>query len=142
LQLFNFGGRTDIVVDVLGWFPSTPTFTAIRAARLLDTRGGSTVDGLWSGGGPISGGATLDVRVTGRAGVPGSGVAAVLLNLTVAEPTASGFLTAYPAGIARPPNLEHQLRTRADAGQPLDRSGWNRWPHLDLQLAGVDTIAH
>jgi len=102
LQLFNFGGRTDIVVDVLGWFPPTPTFTAIRAARLLDTRGGSTVDGLWSGGGPISGGATLDVRVTGRAGVPGSGVAAVLLNLTVAEPTASGFLTAYPAGIARP----------------------------------------
>jgi len=102
VQLFNFAARTDIVVDVLGWFPPTPTFTALRAARLLDTRGGSTVDGLWSGGGPISGGATLDVRVTGRAGVPSNDVSAVLLNLTVAEPTASGFLTAYPAGIARP----------------------------------------
>jgi len=102
VQLFNFAARTDIVVDVLGWFPPTPTFTALRAARLLDTRGGPTADGLWSGGGPISEGATLDVRVTGRAGVPSSGVAAVLVNLTVAQPSISGFLTAYPAATPRP----------------------------------------
>jgi len=102
VQLFNFAARTDIVVDVLGWFPPTPTFTALRAARLLDTRGGPTADGLWSGGGPISEGATLDVRVTGRAGVPSNGVAAVLVNLTVAQPSINGFLTAYPAATPRP----------------------------------------
>ncbi len=102
VQLFNFGGHTDIVVDVLGWFPHTPTFSALRAARLLDTRGGPTIDGLSTGGGPIRGGAQLDLRVTGRAGVPGSAVAAVVINLTVTEPTANGFLTVFPSGIRRP----------------------------------------
>ena len=102
VKVFNFAGRTDIVVDVLGWFPATPSFTPLRAARLLDSRGGPTIDGRSSGGGPLPGGAQFDLQITGRGGVPGSGVAAVALNLTATEPTADGFLTVFPSGIARP----------------------------------------
>lgn len=46
--------------------------------------------------------ATVGLAVTGRGGVPASGVSAVVLNVTVTEPTAGGFLTAWPAGEARP----------------------------------------
>lgn len=51
---------------------------------------------------PLGSGQSVDVQVTGVAGVPASGVAAVVLNLTAVQPTTGGFLTAYPAGVARP----------------------------------------
>jgi hypothetical protein len=44
---------------------------------------------------------TLTVQVTGHGGVP-SGATAVVANVTVTGPTATGFLTAYPAGTATP----------------------------------------
>ena len=40
--------------------------------------------------------------MTGRGGVPASGAAAVVVNVTAVEPTAGGFLTVHPAGEARP----------------------------------------
>lgn len=47
-------------------------------------------------------GATLPLQVTGRGGVPASGVAAVALNVTSVNPSATSYLTAWPAGVARP----------------------------------------
>jgi hypothetical protein len=44
----------------------------------------------------------LNLQVTGRGGVPATGVSAVVLNVTVTEPTAPSFLTAWPAGLALP----------------------------------------
>jgi hypothetical protein len=72
------------------YFPLAPT-------RILDTR-------LGTGGipGPINADAPFDLKVTGKAGVPDAGVLAVALNVTVDSPSGSGFLTAYPAGAARP----------------------------------------
>jgi hypothetical protein len=70
---------------------------------LLDSRaGGATVDGLFSGVGKIGPGATLSLSVTGRGGVPASGVGAVALNVPVTNPTAADYLTVYPTGAARP----------------------------------------
>jgi hypothetical protein len=40
--------------------------------------------------------------VTGQGGVPVSGVKSVVLNVTVTEPTAPSWLTAWPAGRPRP----------------------------------------
>src|SRR5438477_8702 len=37
-----------------------------------------------------------ELKVTGVGGVPGQGVSAVLLNVTAIDPTADGFVTAYP----------------------------------------------
>jgi hypothetical protein len=44
----------------------------------------------------------VELDVAGRAGVPANGAAAVVLNVTVTEPTAAGFITVYPTGTAAP----------------------------------------
>ena len=74
-------------------------FTALTPARILDTRDGTGRGGNAS---PVGPGQSIDVQVTGQGGVAGGGVAAVVLNATVTEPTASGYLTIWPTGIARP----------------------------------------
>jgi hypothetical protein len=70
-------------------------------SRILDTRIGPVPAG-WSGGRALGPQGTITVPVTGRGGVPSSGVTAVILNVTVAGTTASSFLTIYPAGVPRP----------------------------------------
>jgi hypothetical protein len=89
-------------------FPSAPssavtptdggTYNALTPVRILDTRNGN-------GGFPIrrvSAGSTINLQVTGRGGVPATGVSGVVLNVTVTNPTGPGYVTAYPAGAARP----------------------------------------
>ncbi|HUY61994.1 MAG TPA: IPT/TIG domain-containing protein, partial [Candidatus Dormibacteraeota bacterium] len=94
-------GSVDVVVDVEGYYAAPVSgagqYAALTPARILDTRYGT-------GGikGPIAGGQTIAMQVTGRGGVPASGVAAVVLNVTVTQTTRSGFLTAYPTGTTRP----------------------------------------
>ena len=93
---------TQLVVDVDGYFPATTKYSALLPARLLDTRsGGSTTDGLGSGGGPVAVGTVTTVPVRNRGGV-GAGASAVVLNVTVTDPQADGFLTVYPCGATRP----------------------------------------
>jgi Domain of unknown function (DUF4282)/Protein of unknown function (DUF2510) len=103
VSLFNFAGSTHLIFDVVGWFPAASSFASLQPARLLDTRPGlTTVDGLFNGVGALGGGATLDLTVAGRGGVPTTGVGAVVLNITATDPTAAGFFTVYPTGSARP----------------------------------------
>ncbi len=45
---------------------------------------------------------SMNVQVAGCGGVPGQGVSAVVVNVTVAETTGDSFLTVWPAGIAQP----------------------------------------
>jgi PKD repeat protein len=94
---------THLVVDVQAWSPQSSGITAVNPARLADTRStGRTVDGRVAGTGPVGSGSVLVVPVTGRGGVPSSGVGSVLLNVTVTEPTGAGYVTAYPSGTPRP----------------------------------------
>ena len=74
-------------------------FTSLTPARILDTRDGTGTDGATT---PLGAAQTIDVQITGRGGVAEVGVAAVVLNATVTEPTQASFLTIWPAGIARP----------------------------------------
>jgi hypothetical protein len=102
-SFFNGGtGTVHVIADVLGWFPTGTSYTGLTPARLMDTRTAApTVDGESAGIGAAAAGATLDVRVAGRGGVPG-GAAAVALNVTATNPTAAGYLTVWPKGAARP----------------------------------------
>lgn len=89
---------TYLIADVVGFYPaSTPAYVGLTPARLLDTRKGIGVSA-----GMRPGWSTLPVTVTGRGGVPSTGVAAVVLNVTAAGPTSSGYLTVSPTGQARP----------------------------------------
>ncbi|GIG58160.1 hypothetical protein Lfu02_25320 [Longispora fulva] len=79
------------------WAGAKGTYTTLNPSRILDTRSGNGAPV-----GPIGRAGTLHLQVGGRSGVPESGVSAVTLNVTVTQQTTSGFLTVYPAGIARP----------------------------------------
>ena len=102
VTIYNASGSTDVIVDVGGWYADASatgtlaTFQPLDPARILDTRSGlGGVAALGAGG-------TVDVQVAGVDGVPASGVRAVILNATVTQPAAPGFLTIYPAGTGRP----------------------------------------
>ena len=105
VSLFQFAGNAHVVVDVLGWFPTSASFTGVVPARLADTRSGagiSTVDGSVVGGGAVAAAGTLDVPVLGRGSVPSSGVGAVVLNVTITEPEVATYVTVHPAATSRP----------------------------------------
>ncbi len=99
VTLYNHAGQVHLVGDVVGWFTTTSPLglTAITPSRVLDTREGTGV----AGPGQVSDGAIIDVVVAGRGGTPAS-CAAVVMNLTVTEPTAPSFVTAWPTGRDRP----------------------------------------
>jgi hypothetical protein len=102
VRVYNNTGSTHVVIDVLGAFVpgASSRYVAVSPARALDTREGV--------GAPrarlsarLSGGA-LDVGLTGRCGVPSSGVSAVLLNVTAVTPSAGTYVTVFPSGRGRP----------------------------------------
>jgi hypothetical protein len=134
------GGRlfmavTDHVTALNLSQPGGP-YTPITPFRLLDTR--ATVK--------LGPNATLDVPVAGQGGLPGTGVGAAAVNLTVTEPSDSSFLTLFPTGQARPlaSNLNFTAgETRANFAQVMLGQGgmvsvYNAqgWVHVVLDLAG------
>jgi hypothetical protein len=71
-------------------------YTPLAPFRLLDTRQSL----------PMGPGTTLDVAVAGTGGpggVPSSGASAVVVNITVAEPTDHSYVTIYPSGAGSRP---------------------------------------
>ena len=72
-------------------------FVSVSPSRILDTRTGNGALRA-----AVAGFGSVDVQVTGRAGVPVSGVTAVVVNVTVAGASTGGFLTVYPSGVDQP----------------------------------------
>lgn len=98
--IFNHGA-TNLIVDVVGWFPAGRFTPLSTPTRVLDTRSPrSTADGMFDGKGRRPDQSTLQLHVGGRVGVPTT-ASAVVLNITVAaaEP---GFVTVHPRGTDRP----------------------------------------
>ncbi len=103
VEIYNFAGRVDVIVDVAGYVPSSDGFTPVNPARLLDTRPGfPTIDPLGRPGVPLGPTGRIDLPVLGRGGVPDSDVDSVVLNVTATNVTAPSFLTLYPTGASRP----------------------------------------
>jgi hypothetical protein len=78
--------------------PVMGSYVSVTPFRITDTRTGS---GQPNAGKTLAAAATLNVQVTGLGTVP-AGASAAVLNVTAVSPTASGFLTVFPAGIAMP----------------------------------------
>ena len=107
IAIYNESGSTQVIVDVVGWFPDGSDYTGVDPQRLLDTRsvaqgGSSTIDGLYEATGALAAQQTFLLPVVGRGTIPLTGVGAVALNVTVASPTAANYLTVYPSGAAQP----------------------------------------
>ncbi|TPG16040.1 hypothetical protein EAH86_12435 [Pedococcus bigeumensis] len=86
------GVTTYLPLDGTGEASSRGTLHPVEAQRVLDTRRGT-------GGrlGPLGAGQTMTLAVGGVGGIPPTNVAGVVLNMTVTQPSASGYLTVYPA---------------------------------------------
>ena len=96
------------------YVPTVPT-------RVLDTR-----SGLGAPVGALRAGQTLDVAVGGTGGVPTSGVAAVVLNVTAIAPLNNTYVTVWPTGTTRPMTSN----VNADAGTTV--------PNVLVAQLGVD----
>jgi hypothetical protein len=99
---FYVYGKSHVLADVSGYFPSNSGFTAQSPApiRVLDTRAANQKVGELDGSG-----IAYRLRVTGANGVPTTGVASVALNVTSVDSEASeagGFVTVYPCSSDRP----------------------------------------
>jgi hypothetical protein len=98
LTVYNAFGNTDVIFDVNGYVSPTTTcltdglYRALVPSRILDTRATA----------PVAANTSIDVQVTGKGGVPATGVEAVALNLTETNATSASYITAYPTGTTRP----------------------------------------
>lgn len=92
----------DVIVDVSGTFPATGFRPLPAPRRALDTRPGQqTADGAFQGEGVQPAGATLQLPVAGRLGVPAD-ASAVVLNVVAIQPAAAGYVSVHPRGTQRP----------------------------------------
>ncbi|MFI6937378.1 protease pro-enzyme activation domain-containing protein [Streptomyces sp. NPDC050287] len=86
-------GTSHVIADVSGYFSTSGSaFHTVTPLRLLDTR---TTTALGAG-------KTLALQISGRDGIPSTGVKAVVLTVTVTGTTGSGYLTAWADGGTRP----------------------------------------
>lgn len=91
-----------LVVDVAGYVPSWAAYEPLLPARLLESRSGlGTIDGQSNDVGRRERGSTTVVVVGGRGGVHAA-ASAVVLNVTVTEPEAAGYVTVFPCDGTRP----------------------------------------
>ncbi len=104
-------GTAHLLADISGYFPTGSGFASLSPSRVLDTRGSSKVGAADGSGLPLM------LNVLNKGGLPGSGIGAVALNLTVVEgvnPTiGGGFVTVCIVG-ARP-DASNELH---DQGRP------------------------
>ncbi len=147
VTIYNNAGTVHLIVDVLGAYTvgsspagSVPIYQPLAVpARIADTRaaadGGASFDGFDVGHDPVGSfadrfwiGRPASLRILGRGGVPGTGVAALQLNVTVtvtsstprdlaapcssvggrttcgivAGPPVEAFLAVWPNGLTQP----------------------------------------
>jgi hypothetical protein len=88
--------KTDVIVDVMGWFgPAGQTeYVEVPSQRLFDSRQAT------NGGAKLAAGQKQNLLVVGAFVPPNA--RSVVLNVTIAEPNASGFATVYPGGAPQP----------------------------------------
>lgn len=95
VDFYNLSGNVDVVADVFGYYSTdgASLYKAAGPARLMDTR---------DNGGAIGTGQTRTLPIEGAAGIPATGVTAVVLNVTATNPTDGSFLTVFPGGTTAP----------------------------------------
>ena len=96
VRVHNAAGEVDVRVDVQGWVDGANPgggITTLPWIRLADTRLGD----------PLAAGTPVDVQVTGEAGVPASGVTAVVLQVAALDAVGDTSVAVGPSGRATPP---------------------------------------
>ena len=96
VQIYNAAGQVDVLADVVGCFAvdGLGRHRSLSPTRVLDTRNGI-------GASAKLGTTPLALTIAGTGGVP-TGALGVILNMTVTEPSATSYLTAWPTGERMP----------------------------------------
>ena len=111
IALANHTGRTDVVVDVVGWIPDDDRYVPITSRRVLDTR---------AGGGRVGPSASIDASL----GIDVPAGSLVVVNLTGIGATAPTHVTMWPTGQAQPETSNLNLVTgAANANLAMVRPG-------------------
>ena len=105
ISFYNGFGTVDVVLDMEGYVgvptavpPPAGLYNPVVPNRVLDTR-----LGMGAPAAQVCAGQTISVKIAGTPGVPTTGVAAVVLNVTVTRTVvAPSSLTVYPTGTGRP----------------------------------------
>ena len=128
VSLFTSGGA-DLIADVAGWFTDSTSpasgaglFVPITPTRVLDTRQEPVA--------PTAPQSSWGRRIGSTTLVPPNTAMAIAANITVTESGGAGFVTAWPAGTARP--LASNLNTTG-AGQTV--------PNAAIVPLGNDRLA-
>jgi uncharacterized protein (DUF1501 family) len=95
VSIYNAAGQVHVLADVCGWFPPDAGYHPMVPTRIVDTRIGTGARGR------LRANATIDLDTLCRGSVPVN-ASAVVLNVTVAEPTLAGYLTVWPSGQPQP----------------------------------------
>ena len=99
VDLFSQGGG-HLLADVAGYY--VPTDEAVSSGRLVAQVPTRLFDTRLGGGDPVGARSAIEVGVAGRAGLPDSGIAAVVLNVTATDAAAAGHVSVWPTGSPRP----------------------------------------
>jgi hypothetical protein len=81
---------------------SQGAYFALTPSRVLDSRVGTG-----TAASPFLGGSSRSLQVAGLAGVPSTGVSAVVMNVTVVGPSIAGYVTVWPGGGVGRPNASN-----------------------------------
>lgn len=143
VRLTNTGaGTVHLIADVSGYYLSSTTaavpgsFASLAPSRVLDTRSGI--------GGPVGSvpaHGSVRLKVASVAGVPATGAGAVALNVTVANPRGTGYLSATPTGTTTTSNLNFVAGTNT-ANMVISKLGADGTLVLsNSSSAAIDLIA-
>ncbi|MFJ3900260.1 hypothetical protein [Streptomyces sp. NPDC090025] len=99
VAFYNKSGSVDLLADVAGYFTSDGTGSAYKP--ITPTRLMNTIAGQGVRQGKVGPRGTVVLPVAGQAGIPLTGVTAVVMNVTAVGPTAASFVSVYPDGTAR-----------------------------------------
>ncbi|HEY5148259.1 MAG TPA: polysaccharide deacetylase family protein, partial [Mycobacterium sp.] len=119
----NILGNGTLTTDDYTDVDVTPALGAVMSlppARIMDTRTNLGVTG------PVPALGTVSLQVTGQGGVPASGVSAVVVNVTAADPTSAGYITVWPSGTT----MQQTSNLNFQAGQNI--------PNLVVVPVGAD----
>jgi hypothetical protein len=136
VSLRNAFGSTDLIADVLGWFPTGVGLQALTPVRILDTRSGNGAPPA-----PLGPQQVLELQVATRGGVPAN-ASAVVMNVTATDANALGFITVWPAGVGRPEASNiNTVPGRPSPNLVITRLGTNGKVDLYNSAGSVNLIA-
>lgn len=119
-------GSADVTADLAGYYTYLGTTSVFLPAqrRILDTLTGTGTGGIIAKLGP---GHTATLQISGKNGIPATGISAVAVNLTASNAATGGFIEGYPDGASRPTarNLSYGSRatTASTAIIPVGSDG-------------------